>query len=62
MISSLIMSELFPAFISCSNKFNLSQSSSEFSDKHIVVTPEAIIAGDLSHFIIDVSLSLFRLF
>ena len=51
MISSLIMSELFSAGISCSNNFNLSQSSSRFTDKTIVVTPEAIIAGDLSNFI-----------
>ena len=33
MISSLIMSELFPACFSCSNNFNLSQSSSGLDDK-----------------------------
>ena len=36
MISSLIISELFPAFFSCSKKFNLSQSSSGSEDKNIV--------------------------
>ena len=53
MISSLIMSELFPACFSCSNIFNLSQSLSGSDDKNIVFeTPEAetIKPGDLSNF------------
>ena len=49
--SLLIMSELFPPCFSCNNNFNLLQSSSGFSDNNIVVTPEAIIAGDFSNFI-----------
>ena len=54
MISSLIMSELFPACFSCNNNFNLSQSSLGSDDKNIVFeTPEAetIKPGDLSNFI-----------
>ena len=53
-ISSLSMSELFPACFSGNNKFNLSQSSSGSDDKNIVFeTPEAetINPGDLSNFI-----------
>ena len=53
-ISSLIISELFPACFSCSNSFNLLQSSSGSDDKNIVFeTPEAEILkpGDLSNFI-----------
>ena len=53
-ISSLIMSELFPASFSCNNNFNLSQSSSGSEDKKIVFqTPEAetIKPGDLSNFL-----------
>ena len=46
-ISSSIISELFPAFFSCSNNLNLSQSSSGSEDKNIVFEiPEAMIAGD----------------
>ena len=64
MISSLVMSELFPADISCIVNFNLSQSSSGADDKNIVFeTPEAetINPGDLGNFIsvlpqIDLSL------
>ena len=57
-ISSLIMSELFPACFSCSNNFNLLHSSSGSDDKNIVFeTPEAIILGDLSILIIDLSQS-----
>ena len=36
MISSLIMSELFPACFSSNNNFNLSQSSLRADDKNIV--------------------------
>ena len=51
-ISSLIMSELFPACSSCRKKFNLSQSSSGSDDKNVVFEmPEAMIAGDFSNFI-----------
>ena len=51
MISTLIMLELFPAFISCSKFFILSQSSSGSDDKNIVFDiREATIAGDLSNF------------
>ena len=40
--STLITSELFPACFSCSNNYNLSQSSSGSDDKNIVFeTPEA---------------------
>ena len=62
MISSLIMLEVLPAFFSCSNNFNLPQSSSGLDDEKIVEIPEAILAGDFSSFIIDLSLSLFRPF
>ena len=50
-ISSLFMSELIPACFSCSNIFNLSQSSSGSGEKNIVFEiPEAEtnIPGDLS--------------
>ena len=50
---SLIMSELFPACFSCSNKFHLSQISSGSVDKKIAFeTPEAetFKPGDLSKF------------
>ena len=50
-ISSLIISEFFPACFSCNNNFNLLQSSSRSDDKNIVEIPEAMIAGDLSNFI-----------
>ena len=52
-ISSLIKSELFPACFSCSNNFNLSQSSSGSDDKKIVFeTPEAetIKPGDFKFY------------
>ena len=49
-ISSLIMSELFPACFSCSNKFNLLHSSSGSDHKNNGFdTPEAEL-GDLSNF------------
>ena len=54
MISSLIMSELFPACFSGNNNFNLSQSSLRLEYKNIVFeTPESetIKSGDLSNFI-----------
>ena len=56
-ISSLIRSELLPACFFFSNLFNLSQSSFSlgFSGKNIVDIPEAIIAGDLSNLISDLS-------
>ena len=53
-ISSLIISELLPAYFSCNNNFNLSQSSSGSDDQNIVFeTPEAgtINPGELSNFI-----------
>ena len=59
-ISSLNIIELFPACISCSINFYLLRNSSLFSDKNIVVTPKAKIAGDFNNFNIDLSLSLFR--
>ena len=58
-ISSLIISELFPACLSCNNNFNLSQSSLGSEDNIIVFEiPEAMIAGDSSIFIIEVCLLL----
>ena len=54
MISSLIISELFPACLSCSNNFTLLQSSLGSDAKNIVFEiPEAEIIepGDLSNFI-----------
>ena len=53
-ISSLIISELFPACFSCSNNFNLSHNSLALDDRNIVFeTPEAetIKPGELSNFI-----------
>ena len=53
-ISSLIISELFPACFSCYNNFNLLQSSSGSDDKNIVFeTPEAETSkpGELSNLI-----------
>ena len=53
-ISLLIMPELFPACLSCSNNFILSQSSSGSDDKNIVFeTPEAETnkPGDFNNFI-----------
>ena len=71
-ISLLITSELFPACNSCINNFILSQSSFGSDDKNIVFekdffsrddeTPEAMIAGELSNLLIDLSLSIFRPF
>ena len=55
-ISLLIMSEFFPPCSPCSNNFNLLHNSSGFSHKNIVVTSEAIIAGDFSNFIRVLSL------
>ena len=54
-ISSLIISELFPACFSCNNNFNLSQSSLGSKDRVIdFENPEAMIAGGSSIFIIEV--------
>ena len=53
-ISSSNMSESFPACISCSNNFNLSQSSSNSDDKNIVfqvLEAETIQPGELNNFI-----------
>ena len=50
--SSLFMSELFPACLSCNNNFNPLQSSSGSDDKIMVFEiPESIIADGLSNFI-----------
>ena len=54
MISSLIMSELFPACFSCNNNFNLSQRSLGSDDRNIVFEThkaETNKPGDLSNFI-----------
>ena len=59
-ISSLIRSDLLPACFSCSNNFNLSQSSSGLSGQNTVEMPKTMIAGDLSKFIGDPSLRFFR--
>ena len=53
-ISSLVMSELFPACFSCNNNFNPSHNSLGSDDRNIVFqTPEAetIKPGELSNFI-----------
>ena len=63
MISSLIVSELFPACFSCNINVNLFHNSSGSDDRNIILEiPDAIRAGDLSNFIIELSLSLFRPF
>ena len=50
--SSLIKSDLFPAYFSCSNNFNLLQTSPESNDRNVVFeNPEAMIAGYFSIFI-----------
>ena len=59
MISSLIISELFPACFSFNNDFNLSHNSLGSDDKNIVFeTPQAetINPGELSNFIRVLSL------
>ena len=61
-ISSLIMLEVFAVCISHSSNFNLSQSSSRSDGKKIVESPEAMIAGDSSNLIKDLSGSLLRPF
>ena len=62
-ISSLIMSELFPACFHCNNNFNLLHNSSRSDDRIIIFEiPDAIIAGDFNNFISDQSRSLFRPF
>ena len=50
-ISSLTISQLFPACFSFNNNFNLLQSSSGSDDENIVDSPESLIAGDFSNFI-----------
>ena len=63
MIFLLIKSELFLACFSCNINFDLLHNSSGSDDKIIIFgIPDAIIAGHLSNFIIDLSLSLFRPF
>ena len=53
-ISSLIILELFPARFSCSNNVHLSPNSSgSDGETNVSEIPEAMIAGDLSSFIID---------
>ena len=60
-ISSLIILELLPACFYCNNNFILSQSSLGSEDRNFVFeTPEAMIAGDSSLFIIEVCLVLGR--
>ena len=60
MISSLIMSELFRACNSYSNNFNLPQNLSRSIHNKLVEFFEAMIAGDLSNLILDLSRSLLR--
>ena len=45
-ISMFILSELFPAFFSCSNNFNLWQSSLALSGRNTVEILETMMAGD----------------
>ena len=52
-ISFLILLELLSACFFCSNNFNLSNSSLQFSAKNYVANPEAMLAGDSSKFIRD---------
>ena len=54
-ISSLILPELFPTCLSCSNHFILSHNSLGFSGKIFVEILEAMIAGDLSNHLSDLS-------
>ena len=62
-ISLLIKSELFPACFSCSRNFNQLHSSSGLDGKNIEFEiPEAMITGDLSNLLIDLSRSLLRPF
>ena len=61
MISSLIMAALLPACFSCSNLFKLSHNSLGLDDNHLVsdsLRDPAMIAGDLSKPIGDLSLAL----
>ena len=58
-ISSLIMLEILPICFSCTNNYNLSQSSLGFSSKIVVEVPEAMIAVILSNLVRDMSLVLF---
>ena len=60
MISSLIMSELIPAFFSCSNVFILSHNSLGSHGKNIVVIPEGMIACELGSYMSDLPLKLGR--
>ena len=62
MISSSIIFELLPACFSCSNIFDLLQSSLGSDDKNFVKRPETLIVVELSKFIRNLSLLLFRHF
>ena len=55
-ISSSLLLQLFTACFFCQNNFNLSQGLLGSDDKIIVEFPEAIIAGELSNPIGDLSL------
>ena len=60
MISPLIVLEFFPACFSCSNNFNLSQSSLGSDYRNFIIEiPEAetIKPGDLSNFLSVLSLA-----
>ena len=53
-ISSLIISELFPAYLFCNKNFNLLQSSSRSDEKNIVFEtpePDIIKPGELKKYI-----------
>ena len=56
MISSLTMSEVSPACLSCSNKIIFCHNSLGSDDKNLVESPEAMVAGDLSNFRVALSL------
>ena len=62
-ISSVIMSEMFPACYFCSNSFKLLHIMLGLDDKITVFEiPEVMIAGDLKNLIKDLSRSLLRPF
>ena len=58
MISSKKMSGFFPACFSCEKSFNLLQSSFRLSGKIVVGNPKAMLAGDWSNLLGDLSLLL----
>ena len=59
-IFSLNLSELFPAFLSCSNNFYPSHNLSGSVGEIFFQNPEAKIAGELTNFIRDLSVVLGR--